>query len=117
MTDHFIQQQIAEFACKYPNAAPKKEIAMEMPKVAQSAMPAPVPKKSGVIQLQCTNFPKKSSESSEDSDYTEDSEDSEDLDNIASDESSYESDESFDDLPKHAKFLLICAQQGAQLHK
>jgi hypothetical protein len=88
MTDHFIQQQIAEFACKYPSAAPKKEITTEMPKVAQSVMPTPVPKKSGVIQLQCTNFPKKDSESSKDSEYTENSEDSEDLDNIASDESS-----------------------------
>jgi hypothetical protein len=51
MTDHFIQQQIAEFACKYPSATPKKEIVTEMPKVAQSAMPAPMPKKSGIIQL------------------------------------------------------------------
>jgi hypothetical protein len=47
MTDHFIQQQIAEFALKYPSTAPKKEIATETPKVAQSATPAPVPKKSG----------------------------------------------------------------------
>jgi hypothetical protein len=111
MTDHFIQQQIAEFARKYPSAAPKKEIAKGMPKVAQSATPAPAPKKPGVIQLQCTNFPKNDSESSEDSD------DSEDSYNIASDESSYESDESSDDLPRHAKFLLMCAQQGAQFHK
>jgi hypothetical protein len=66
---------------------------------------------------QCTNFPEKDSESSEDSEYTEDSEDSEDLDNIASDESSYESDESSDDRPRHAKFLLMCARQGAQFHK
>jgi hypothetical protein len=58
MTDHFIQQQIAKFACKYPSAMPKKEIAMETPKVAQSAMPAPAPKKSGVIQLQCTKLSK-----------------------------------------------------------
>jgi hypothetical protein len=76
-----------------------------------------VPKKSGVIQLQCTNFPKKDSESSEDSDYTEDFEDSKDLDNIASDESSYESDKSSDDLSKYTKFLLVCARQGAQFHK
>jgi hypothetical protein len=41
MTDHFIQQQIAEFMCKYPSAVPKKEIATETPKVAQSVMPAP----------------------------------------------------------------------------
>jgi hypothetical protein len=67
MTDHFIQQQIAEFACKYPSAVPKKEIVTEMPKIAQSTTPTPAPKKSGVIQLQGTNFPKKSSESSEDS--------------------------------------------------
>jgi hypothetical protein len=52
MTNHFIQQQIAEFVRKYPSATPKKEIATEMPKVAQSATPAPMPKKSGVIQLQ-----------------------------------------------------------------
>jgi hypothetical protein len=82
MTNHFIQQQIAEFAHKYPSAVPKKEIAMEMPKVA---MPAPAPKKSGVIQLQCTNFPKKDSESSEDSEYSDDSDDSDDSnDNIGS---------------------------------
>jgi hypothetical protein len=43
MTDHFIQQ-FAEFACKYPSAIPKKKIATEMPKVAQSMMPAPMPK-------------------------------------------------------------------------
>jgi hypothetical protein len=85
MTDHFIQQQIAEFARKYPSAAPKKEIAIEMPKVAQSTTPTPAPKKSGVIQLQCTNFPKKDSESSEDSEYSDDSDDSDD--NIASDSS------------------------------
>jgi hypothetical protein len=40
-----------------------------------------VPKKSGVIQLQCTNFPKKLSESSEDSEYSDDSDDSDDSDN------------------------------------
>jgi hypothetical protein len=74
MTDHFIQQQIAEFVCKYPNAAPKKEIATEMPKVAQSMTPTPMLKKSVAIQMQCTIFPKKSSESSEDSEYTKDSE-------------------------------------------
>jgi hypothetical protein len=84
MTDQFIQQQIAEFAHKYPSSAPKKKIAVEMPKVAQSVTSAPVPKKSGVIQLQCTDFPKKPSESSESSEYTEDSENS---DNIASDSS------------------------------
>jgi hypothetical protein len=91
MTDHFIQQQIAEFACKYPSAAPKKEIATETPKGAQRATPGPVPKKSGVIQLQCTNFPKKSPESSENSEYTDDSDDSNDSndsdDNIVSDSS------------------------------
>jgi hypothetical protein len=85
MTDHFIQQQIAEFARKYPSAAPKKEIATETPKVAQSETPAPAPKKSGVIQLQCTNFPNKDSESSEDSEYSDDSDDSDD--NITSDSS------------------------------
>jgi hypothetical protein len=80
MTDHFIQQQIAEFACKYPSATPKKEIATETPKVAQSMTPAPAPKKSGVIQLHCTNFPKKDSESSKDSEYSDDSDDSNDSD-------------------------------------
>jgi hypothetical protein len=59
MTDHSIQQQIAKFACKYPSAAPKTKIVTETPKVAQSATPALMPKKSGVIQLQCTDFPKK----------------------------------------------------------
>jgi hypothetical protein len=89
MTDHFIQQQIAEFACKYPSAAPKKEIAIETPKVTQSEMLAPAPKKSGVIQLQYTNFPNKASESSDesetldDSDYSDDSDDSDN--NIGSD--------------------------------
>jgi hypothetical protein len=91
MTDHFIQQQIAEFARKYPSATPKKEIATETPKVTQRATPAPMLKKSGVIQLQCTNFPKKDSESSEDSEYSDDSDDSDDSndsdDNIGSDSS------------------------------
>jgi hypothetical protein len=88
MTDHFIQQQIAEFTHKYPSAVPKKEIATETPKVAQSTAPSPAPKKSGVIQLQCTNFPKKDSESSEDSEYSDDSDNSDDSDdNIASDSS------------------------------
>jgi hypothetical protein len=91
MTDHFIQQQIAEFVRKYPSAMPKKEIVTEMPKVTQKVTPAPVPKKSGVIQLQCTNFPKKDSESSEDSEYSDDSNDSNDSndsdDNIGSDSS------------------------------
>jgi hypothetical protein len=116
MTDYFIQQQIAEFVCKYPSAAPKRKIAKKMPKVAQSAVPTPVPKKSDVIQLQCTNFPKKDSESSKDSDYTEDSEDSEDsedLNDTVSDKSLYESDESSDDLSKNAKFLFMCAWQEA----
>jgi hypothetical protein len=60
---------------------PKKEIVTEMPKVAQSIMLAPLPKKSGVIQLQSTNFPKKDSESSEDSEYSDNSDDSNDSDN------------------------------------
>jgi hypothetical protein len=76
---------------------PKKEIATEMPKVAQSATPTPVPKKSGVIQLQCANFPKKSSESSGDSRTSEDSEYSDDSndrdDNIRSDLDSCACDE------------------------
>jgi hypothetical protein len=89
MTEQFIQQQIAEFRRKYPSSAPKKEIAVEMPKVqtTQSVTSTPAPKKSNVFQLQCTNFPKKSSESSKSSEYTEDSEDSEYSDNIASDSS------------------------------
>jgi hypothetical protein len=84
MAEQFIQQQIAQFRHKYPSSAPKKEIVVEMPKVAQSVTPTPAPKKSGVIQLQSTNFPKKSSESSESSEHTKDSEYS---DNIASDSS------------------------------
>jgi hypothetical protein len=56
MTKQFIQQQIVEFTHKYPGTAPKKEIAEEIPKVAPSAT-TPAPKKSGVIQLQCANFP------------------------------------------------------------
>jgi hypothetical protein len=103
-----------------PECYPKKEIVTEMPKVAQSVILAPVLKKSDIIQLQYTNFPKKDSESSENSEYTKDSEDSEDseyLNNIVSDENLYKSDESSDDLPKNAKFLFICTRQGAQFHK
>jgi hypothetical protein len=50
-----------------------------------------VPKKSGVIQLQCTNFPKKASESSDDSENSEDSEYSND--NIGPDSDSCTCDE------------------------
>jgi hypothetical protein len=76
-----VQAQISEHCAK-------KEIAEEMPKVAQTVTSAPAPKKSNVIQLQCTNFPKKPSESSESSEYSEDSDDSDDSDdNIASDSS------------------------------
>jgi hypothetical protein len=57
----------------------------------------PAPKKSGVIQLQCTNFPKKSSESSKDSEYSDDSDHSDDSndsdDNIGSDSDSCACDE------------------------
>jgi hypothetical protein len=50
MTDQFIQQQVAEFSCKFLSThAPKKETAIEIPIVAQSIAPAPVPKMSGVI--------------------------------------------------------------------
>jgi hypothetical protein len=59
-----------------------------MPKVAQSMMLAPMPKKLVVIH---TNFPKKASESSEDSEYNDsyDSDDSNDSDNnIGSDSDS-----------------------------
>jgi hypothetical protein len=62
-----------------------------------------------------TNFPKKSSESLEDSEYIKDSEDSEDLNNIALDESSSASNKS--SVPNNAKFLFMCAWQGAQFHK
>jgi hypothetical protein len=91
MTEQFIQQQVAEFTRNFPSArAPKKETATEIPKVAQSVAPAPVPKISGVIQLQCTNFPNtsESSESSESPEYSDDSDD-----NIASDSDSCACDE------------------------
>jgi hypothetical protein len=81
------------FASKYPSATPKKEIMTEIPKVAQSVMPAPMPKKSGVIQLQCTNFPNKDSESSEDSEYSDDSNDSNDSDDSDDSDDSNDSDD------------------------
>jgi hypothetical protein len=65
-----------------------------VPKVAQTVTFAPVPKKSGVIQLQCANFPKKPSESSESSEYSETSEYSDySDDNIGSDSDSCTCDE------------------------
>jgi hypothetical protein len=102
MTDHFIQQQITEFACKYPSVAPKKEIARETPKVAQKATLAPAPKKSRVIQLQCTNFPKKDSESYEDSEYSGDSDD---------DDDSNDSDNSDDNIGSNSDSC-VCDEDG-----
>jgi hypothetical protein len=83
MTDQFIEQQVAKFSCKFPSIySPKKKTAIETPKVAQSVAPAPMPKKSSIIQLQCTNFPNtsESSESSESPEYSDNSDD-----NIGSD--------------------------------
>jgi hypothetical protein len=53
------------------------------------ATPALAPKKSGVIQLQCTNFPKKDSEGTEDSEYSDNSDNTDD---------SNDSNNSFDNI-------------------
>jgi hypothetical protein len=84
----------------YPSAMPKKEIMTETPKVAQWGTLAPAPKKSGIIQLQRTNFPKKSSESSEDSEYNDNSDDSDD------------SDDSNDNIVSDSSQSCICDEEG-----
>jgi hypothetical protein len=69
-------------------------------------MPTPMLKKSGIIQLQCTNFPKKASESSVDSEYSDDSNDSDDSDN------SKTSNNSNMITTKQNKHLFYCQQHA-----
>jgi hypothetical protein len=51
MAEQFIEQQVAEFARKYPTTAAKKALAPKAPAPEAKAQP-------NVIQLKCTNFAK-----------------------------------------------------------